>query len=525
MLAGIVARDRPRPAAAEAVTAAIETTVTKQAHLQKLTWLLQDKPELLTGGGAGSAIPGGSAAHRRPLRGRSRPHQAPRLPALPARDHVEQETGRAEDLPQLLCPPARSPARNAETVREAGRPRRPGPPVVSVLPGQRSGQPGDVPLQPAGQFSIRTSQGPVCATCNPPNLASSVGAPPPARSPRSPASRGAGRAPVHGHSARSPAAAPAAPARVPRPSAEPAPYPARTSSRAAPACGSTGRAAQEHAADATTASSVQSLRDNAGNVRPELQALHQTLAAAHQQATVLTWLSSSTSQAMLTKLARRPSARPPTPRSTNCPQQTADPVCAADPGRRRTLRRDERLLQLERSIKSSPTRSPSQEKETLHSYAAWHVLRRLRQRIRGTHATHGTHGVARRNITAAVAFLDLLTARGLACCLLAGRSSTSGWPRRAGRARARRAFHPLGLATKNSQPDLPCHQVAAGPHPRHRCRRCWNKPGGYYHDDTLKPATGSPGCACSTPSSPLPSAVSLSIPPGQRKRSALSARP
>ena len=70
---------------AEVVTAAIEATVTKQAHLQKLAWLLQDKPELLTGGRRGSAVPGGAAAHRRSVRGRSRLHQASRLPALPTR--------------------------------------------------------------------------------------------------------------------------------------------------------------------------------------------------------------------------------------------------------------------------------------------------------------------------------------------------------------------------------------------------------------------------------------------------------
>ncbi len=42
---------------AEAVTAAVEATVTKQAHLQKLAWLLQDEPGLLTGDGAKAPFP------------------------------------------------------------------------------------------------------------------------------------------------------------------------------------------------------------------------------------------------------------------------------------------------------------------------------------------------------------------------------------------------------------------------------------------------------------------------------------
>ena len=76
--------------------------------------------------------------------------------------------------------------------------------------------------------------------------------------------------------------------------------------------------------------------------------------------------------------------------------------------------RDEHFVQLERWITQTVAgRADPQEKEILHRYAAWHVLRRLRQRIRGTHATHGQAGVARRNITAAVTFLDWLTARGL----------------------------------------------------------------------------------------------------------------
>ena len=42
---------------AEAAAAAIEATVSKQAHLQKLAWLLHDEPGLLTGGGAKAPFP------------------------------------------------------------------------------------------------------------------------------------------------------------------------------------------------------------------------------------------------------------------------------------------------------------------------------------------------------------------------------------------------------------------------------------------------------------------------------------
>jgi hypothetical protein len=76
--------------------------------------------------------------------------------------------------------------------------------------------------------------------------------------------------------------------------------------------------------------------------------------------------------------------------------------------------RDEHFVQLEHwTAQTVASRADPQEKEILHRYAAWHGLRRLRHRIRGTHATCGQADVARRNIAAAVTFLDWLAARDL----------------------------------------------------------------------------------------------------------------
>ena len=49
----------------------------------------------------------------------------------------------------------------------------------------------------------------------------------------------------------------------------------------------------------------------------------------------------------------------------------------------------------------------------LHSYAVWHVLRRLRHRARAAPVTHHQACTARQCISAAMAFLDWLTDRGL----------------------------------------------------------------------------------------------------------------
>ena len=153
VLVGVITRTDPG-LPAEAVTAAIEATVTKQAHLQKLAWLLHDKPGLLTGDGAKAPFPvvlrlidalceAGATRIRRPA--------CPRCQRVIALS--KQQDGlricrncfaRARAVPCAKC----------GTTREPGSPRLPGPPSVPVLPGHRPGQPRRMrPLPPpqAGQ--------------------------------------------------------------------------------------------------------------------------------------------------------------------------------------------------------------------------------------------------------------------------------------------------------------------------------------------------------------------------------------
>jgi hypothetical protein len=53
------------------------------------------------------------------------------------------------------------------------------------------------------------------------------------------------------------------------------------------------------------------------------------------------------------------------------------------------------------------------QRQLLHRYAVWHVIRRLRGRLGGAHATRGQAVAAQKNIKAAIALLDWLTARDL----------------------------------------------------------------------------------------------------------------
>jgi hypothetical protein len=156
------------------------------------------------------------------------------------------------------------------------------------------------------------------------------------------------------------------------------------------------------------------LSDETGTIRPGLQALYGNLAGYERPATVMGWLGKSAAPAILAELGT--GQRPLT-------HAALDDLADGKPLRH--LRavlvatgalppRDEQMARLERwaaqVIAERP--GPSQQ-QLLHRYAIWHVIRRLRGRLNGTHATHGQAVAARQNIKAAIALLDWLTARSL----------------------------------------------------------------------------------------------------------------
>ena len=76
--------------------------------------------------------------------------------------------------------------------------------------------------------------------------------------------------------------------------------------------------------------------------------------------------------------------------------------------------RDEQMARLHRwTADFVAARADAEERNLLHRYAVWHVIRRLRVRLGGAATTYGQAVAAKRNIKAAAALLDWLTARGL----------------------------------------------------------------------------------------------------------------
>ncbi len=156
------------------------------------------------------------------------------------------------------------------------------------------------------------------------------------------------------------------------------------------------------------------LADTSGQIRPQLQVLHQTLATVDRPATVLNWLKRPTVRSVLADLAtgQRPlshAALDDLPPSK--PVEHLRSVLAATAA---LPARDEQLARIQRWVTQTVNqRSDPQDKQLLHRYAVWHVLRRLRQRNRGAPTTYGQLDMVRQRVRAAIVLLDWLRSRGL----------------------------------------------------------------------------------------------------------------
>jgi hypothetical protein len=310
---------------AGAVAAALEATVVKPAHLQKLAWALQESPALLTGGGAkapspmvlrliGALCEAGATRIQRPACPR-----CGRVVALSKLLHglrvCRACCARANAVPCGRCGTVREPAARDEQ----GRPVCPH--CLSTDPANlercaRSGRRRPV--------STRTSDGPVCPTCIPRKIL---------------------------------------------------------------ACAICGQARPGMVSKITG--------------QPWCRACARSWAPCSQ------W-------ALLTELAAGQHPLTHAALDELAASKTLTHLRSVLVGTGALPGRDEHLAQLQRWAGTAVAGRPDPgQKEVLHRYAVWHVLRRLRHRIRGTHATHGQAAVARRNIQAAVAFLDWLAARGL----------------------------------------------------------------------------------------------------------------
>jgi hypothetical protein len=151
-----------------------------------------------------------------------------------------------------------------------------------------------------------------------------------------------------------------------------------------------------------------------GVIHPDLRPLTDALAATNPPGTALRWLAKQPVAAVLTGIAagRRQLTHaelddlPPTAilahlRSVLVATGTLPP-------------RDEQMIRLERFLTDVlATRTDPDQRQILHRYAIWHLLRRLRQRNNGRATTHQQYAVVHQHVRAAVILLDWLTAQQL----------------------------------------------------------------------------------------------------------------
>ncbi|HZW45070.1 MAG TPA: hypothetical protein VFF32_11885 [Dermatophilaceae bacterium] len=403
---------------AEAAATAITAITTKAAHLHKLVWVLDETPGLLTGEGAHAPFPmvlrlidslceAGATVIRRPACPRcgrvvTLSKQADGLRICRncyARAHAVtcsrcgavREPAARDTQGRALCPFCliNDPTNREECVR-CGRRRR---------VGQRS---ADGPICPTC-VPKQTSTCSICERTRPCKISKITGRPWCANCSHSWATcSGCGTlAPVRTGTRTAPLCANCTQT--------------STAWKTCPSCGDTGRLLASICGRCRLRRRAdQLLGDTDGHVRPELQALHQALVGVDRPATALSWLSRSTAISVLGELAA--GTRPLTHAALDQlpPSKTMSHLRAVLVATQALPARDEHLTQLEAwTTHTVAARGDPDDKQVLHHYAVWHVLRRVRQRTRDAHTTANQAAFARGHIHAAAGFLDWLTARQL----------------------------------------------------------------------------------------------------------------
>jgi hypothetical protein len=230
------------------------------------------------------------------------------------------------------------------------------------------------------------------------------------------------------------------------------------------------------------------LHDDAGRIRPELQALHRNLLDAEHPATVLTWLNKKTSSAVLRELAS--GARPLT-------HAALDELPDTKPLKHlRSMlvsvgalpARDEHLARLERWITTTINgRDDPDERQLLHRYTVWHMLRRLRARTQGTDTTDGQAVAVRRHLYAALVVLDRLSDEGLTL-ETARQNDLEAWLASEHATHRREVGHFVRWAKKQKLTKLDFGAVRwGGPSVVIDTETRWNQARWLLHNDTVKP--------------------------------------
>jgi hypothetical protein len=399
------------------ITEAVSAAAPRAGQRQRLAWVLQDRPDLLTGAGAEALIPavlrlidrlcdaGAHAISRpacpgcrrvihlhRPIGGQwlCRNCVAKTRAQLCSRCGAVREVAIRDEYGKPLCPYCliNDPA-NHEQCIGCGRRRR-----VCL---RTSGGPLCEPCRP-----VKTMTCSICGRETPCYISQATGQPwcETCRQRWAPCASCGHDRPVRGGTLDQPLCAACT-------RDDPGFW------RSCPHCGQPGRIRSGRCARCTIR---QRLRDILGDencqIRPHLQALHDALAATDRTNTVAAWLDSASAAVLRSldagdRLTHAALDELPDSKPVEHLRSVLVAIGSLPP-------RDEHMARLERWITHMVTqRQNTDERKLLHRYALWHVVRRPRGRLAGADTTHSQSAAARSNIRAAIALLDWLAEHGL----------------------------------------------------------------------------------------------------------------
>jgi hypothetical protein len=256
-----------------------------------------------------------------------------------------------------------------------------------------------------------------------------------------------------------------------------------------PGCGQTGRV---HAGQRVRCSRCAVLKrlhdvlsDSEGQIRPELQMLHQTLASTDRPSTIDTWLRRSEAPKILQSLAGQPLTHEVLDQLT--PIKPVNHLRSVLVAIGALPERDEHMARLEHWINTTlAARADTSEQYLLNRYGRWHHTRRLRSRVgtaKTTTANQFNH--VKLHIQAAIGFLDWLHSCGLTLAT-AQQSDLDIWIASGAATHRREAGNFVRWANKNNLTSLEMPAIRwDGPTRTIDTEARWERARWLLHDTTL----------------------------------------
>lgn len=185
--------------------------------------------------------------------------------------------------------------------------------------------------------------------------------------------------------------------------------------RSCPACGQQAQLHDKPCDRCNLAHRVGTIFDDGtGRVAPHLRAMHDELVNTPRPQTTLRWLATATTRQILIDLATGHRQLTHQALDELPPSQTLDHLRAVLVATASLPGRDEQLVRIERWVTQRISeRDDPEDKQLLHRYAVWHLLRRLRHRNRATETTYRQIATLRKQVHAAIALLDHLRSHEL----------------------------------------------------------------------------------------------------------------